>query len=67
MAVFIRNVQREDFDHIFSLLQQLWCDKDLSKSKLEKIFMQTLCSEKDFGFCAVDGEKKRVCCRLYYE
>ncbi len=57
MGVFIRKAQKDDFNIIFSLLQQLWPDKKLNTLQLEMMFKETLCSEHDFAFCAIQEQQ----------
>ena len=52
----IRQCKTEDFEEIFSLLQQLWPDKSLNAGSLRKVYNKALKSESQIYICAVIKE-----------
>ena len=56
MQTTIRMAYQKYFELIFNLLQQLWPDKQLDKSKLQITFSNTINSASDFAFCAVQND-----------
>jgi GNAT superfamily N-acetyltransferase len=53
----IRDSRPEDFDHVFTLLQQLWAEAVPDREEMKRDFLEYIESNRDFCFCADDGEK----------
>ncbi len=53
MDLLIRNATAEDFDSVYPLFKQLWPNKKLNKSELNKVFRRGIASQTDELFCAV--------------
>jgi GNAT superfamily N-acetyltransferase len=52
----IRDSRPEDFDQVFTLLQQLWAESVPVKEEMWRDYMEYIESDRDFCFCADDGE-----------
>jgi len=55
MAGTVRNARPEDFNEVFTLLQQLWQGRELDKVKLQSIFNLSMESESEFVFCYIEN------------
>ena len=56
MDLLIRSAENEDFQSVYPLFEQLWPNKDLNKTELNKVFNRGITSQTDELFCAVlDG------------
>jgi GNAT superfamily N-acetyltransferase len=51
----IRDSRPEDFDQVFTLLQQLWGEAVPGKEEMWHDYMEYIESDRDFCFCAEDG------------
>jgi GNAT superfamily N-acetyltransferase len=56
-SIIIRECLDRDFDDIFTLLQQLWPNLELSIEAMRDVFNQKMSSENDTLFCAEDKGK----------
>ena len=62
MSLVIRNSEIADFDAIFGLFGQLWPDRELHESQLQKIFLKGIQSDVDEYLSAVlDGNVVGFC------
>ncbi|SMC33154.1 GNAT family N-acetyltransferase [Sporomusa malonica] len=62
MDIQIREVNREDFDGVFSLFKQLWPDKQLYKEDMFTVYSRGLEGNNDKYICAVyDGKVIGFC------
>lgn len=55
MSISIRSASPEDFDAVFRLFGQLWPNKPLNRSELQKVFDRGVSSETDELLCVVSG------------
>ncbi len=53
----IRDSRPEDFEDVYTLLQQLWDENMPDKDAMRHDFMEYIESDRDFCFCADDGER----------
>ena len=53
MEFFIRNATIEDFGKVYPLFEQLWPNKALNRTELNKVFDRGITSETDVLLCAV--------------
>lgn len=51
----IRDSKPEDFDQVFTLLQQLWAEAVPGKDEMRRDYLEYIESDRDFCFCAEDG------------
>ena len=62
MELFIRNATIEDFGKVYPLFEQLWPNKALNRTELNKVFNRGITSETDVLLCAVlDNEILGFC------
>jgi len=57
MEVLIRNATVGDFDRIYPLFEQLWPNKELNRTELNKVFERGVLSQTDELFCVVSENK----------
>ena len=57
MDIVIRSTEKDDFDAVYPLFEQLWPSKELNRDALKEVFCRGVDSDTDELFCAMlDGE-----------
>jgi ribosomal protein S18 acetylase RimI-like enzyme len=56
MPISIRSASPEDFDAVYRLFGQLWPNKPLNRSELQRVFDRGVSSGTDELLCAVSGD-----------